>query len=198
MSANATAADPREAAIATIRAEHATLRRIVKSLQRLMHDVVGRRNAPHFGLVAAILYYLDIFSASCHHPREDEYLFRSLRQRTTRADAVLDELQAQHIRSAQLMAYAEQAFVHYQGGAPDGLKLFVDAVDAYAALLGDHIRQEENEALALAEQYLASADWSALAAAFRAEQFDKRSGQDLNVLRQRIIDLLPPELAQEQ
>ncbi len=197
MSDTAAATVPRDAAITTIRAEHATLCRIAKALQQIMHDVAGRRAAADFGLLAAILYYLDIFSESCHHPREDEYLFRSLRQRTTCADALLDELQSQHIRSAQLMAYAEQAFVHYQGGAPDGLKLFVDAVDAYAALLEDHIRQEESQAFPLAEQHLVSDDWSALAAAFGA-QFDKRSGQDFDALQQRIIALLPPALSRQQ
>jgi hemerythrin-like domain-containing protein len=191
---------PREAAIATIRSEHATLRAIVRSLQQTMHDVAAGRSAPDFGLLAAMLYYLDIFSESCHHPREDEFLFRCLRQRTTAADAVLDELQAQHIRSAQLMSYAEQVFVHYQGGAAEGLKLFVDAVDAYAALLSDHIKQEENQAFTLAEQHLTADDWSALAAAFRADHtlFDTHSPQEMNALKQRIIAHLPPEIAQQQ
>jgi len=188
--------DAREAAVGTIRAEHGALRTMLEALQRLVDDVSQRRRDPDFPLLAAMLYYIDIFPERCHHPREDEHLFKRLRQRTTRADSLLDELQGQHIRSAQLIAYAQQAFVHYEAGAADGLKLFVDAINAYAGLMSDHIRQEEADVLPLAREYLTGEDWAAVGAAFGAEgdlPFGKR--QDFSALRQRIIDRLPPGLA---
>ena len=194
---NSNQAAPRDSALAIIREEHRMLRSVMHALEQVVQEMLTRHADADHALIACMLYYIDDFPERCHHPKEDEYLFRLLRERTSSADALLDELQAQHVRSAQMMAYLQRSFVHYLGGAPDGLRHFSDAVVSYAAFLSDHMEQEEGRVLPLAEQYLLSADWQAIDAAFRFNQ-DPLGGEQLQQqfarLRQRIANLLPRKL----
>lgn len=181
---------------ATIQREHYALGMVTAMLQRLLGDVAAGRAQPDFALFATALYYIDDFPERCHHPKEDEYLFKALRARTTRHNAVLDELQAEHVRSAQMVAYLHQALTHYQGGAPQGLERFRDAVDAYAALLRDHMHKED-ELLAQAPDHLTAQDWARIAAAFEANEeplFGKNRRSEFNALYVRILNLLPGKM----
>ena len=187
----------RDSALAIIREEHRMLRSVMQTLEQVVQELLTLHIDADHALIACMLYYIEDFPERCHHPKEDEFLFRLLRERTSRADAVLDELQAQHVRSAQMMAYLQRSFVHYLGGAPGGLRHFADAVESYAAFMGDHMAQEENRVLPLAEQYLQPGDWQAINAAFRFNQ-DPLGGeqlqQEFRKLRQRIANLLPHRL----
>ena len=190
-------ASPRDSAIAIIKAEHRALGDVVHTLQCVIEEVGKRHMEADFRLIACMLYYIDSFPERCHHPKEDEYLFKLLRKRTAKANAVLDELQAQHIASAQLMTYLEQTFVMYQGGAPDGCQRFSDAVNAYAELLWDHMELEEKRVLVLAQEYLRDDDWRAIDNAFRANDdplFGPHVRQEFSRLKLRIVNLLPGKL----
>lgn len=187
-------AAPRDSALAIIREEHRMLRSVMHALEQVVQELLNHHIDADHALIACMLYYIEDFPERCHHPKEDETLFRLLRERTASADAVLDELQAQHVRSAQMMAYLQRLFVHYLGGAPDGLRHFYDAVESYAAFLGDHLEQEENQVLPLAEKYLQPGDWQEIDAAFSANQDPLRGAQmqqEFRKLKQRITNLLP-------
>jgi hemerythrin-like domain-containing protein len=186
----------REAATATIRSEHYTLGMVLEALQRLLADVAAQHAEPEFALFSAALCYLSDFPERCHHPKEDEYLFDALRRRTTDFDALLDELQAEHIRGAQMLEQLQCALVHYQGGAPDGLRQFRAGVDAYSAMEAEHMRKEE-ALLMQAHDRLAEEAWSRIAAAFAAND-DPLSGsghrEEYRKLYLRILNLLPRRL----
>lgn len=110
---------------------------------------------------------------------------------------MLDELQAEHVRSGQQVAYLAQTLVRFQGGAPDGLESFSAAVEAYAALLNEHMRKEEKVILPLAEKHLTAEDWAAIAESFAANRdplFGDEAAQEMRRLRQRIVNLVPRKL----
>jgi branched-chain amino acid transport system ATP-binding protein len=183
----------REAAVATIRDEHLKLTTVVEALHRLLADVATQHAEPDFALFSAALYYIADFPERCHHPKEDEYIFRALRWRTAEFNAVLDELQAEHISGTQSLNQLQCALVHYQGGARDGLGRFRTAVDAYSAMLSEHMRKEEN-LLAQARDCLTEEDWSRIAAAFEANEdplFGGNRREEFRRLYHRIINLLP-------
>jgi len=187
----------RDQAVAVIKAEHRALRAVLAALQRLLSDFQQGLVEPDFRLLAAMLYYIESFPECQHHPKEDQYLFKALRARTREGSAVLDDLQGEHIRSGQLMAYLSQTLVRYQGGAPDGLATFIAAVDAYATLLGDHMRKEEEVILPLADAHLTESDWAAMAIAFTANRdplFGEEASQEIRRLRRRIANLVPRKL----
>jgi len=187
----------RDRAVAVIQAEHRALAALVAALQRLLSDVRQGLVEPDCRLLAAMIYYIESFPESQHHPKEDQYLFKALRARTREGTAVLDELQSEHVRSAQMMAYLAQTLVRYEGGAPDGLDSFSAAVDAYAALLSDHMRKEERVILPLADAHLTESDWAAMAAAFTENSdplFGEEASQEMRRLRRRIVNLVPRKL----
>ena len=185
-----------DAAVATIKQEHRALGTVMEALQRLLADVAALRAEPDFALFSAALYYIADFPERCHHPKEDEYLFQALRRRTAQFNAVLDDLQAEHVRSAQMMTQLQCALVHYQGGAPEGLKMFRSAVDAFSAMLGEHMRKED-ELLARARDCLAEEDWSRIASAFSANGdplFGGNRREEFRKLYSRILNLLPRKM----
>jgi len=187
----------RDRAVAVILAEHRSLSTVVVVLQRLLDEVRQGLVEPDCRLLAAMLYYIESFPERYHHPKEDEHLFKALRARTREGSATLDELQGEHVRSGQMMAYLAQTLMRYQGGAPDGLDMFTAAVDAYAALLADHMRKEEGVVLPLADAHLTEADWSAMAGAFsenRDPLFGEEASQEMRRLRRRIVNLVPRKL----
>lgn len=189
----------REEAVGTIRSEHLSLETVVEALRRIIAEVATQHAEANFALFSAALYYFDDFPERCHHPKEDEFLFKALRRRTTALNEELDELQAEHIRSAHMVTYLNRALVHYQGGAPEGLQDFRAGVDAYATLLSGHMRREE-QLLASAQEYLIEDDWVQIAEAFKANVdplFCDQRSVDYGRLYSRIVTLLPAKLRRQ-
>ena len=190
-------ATPSDSAIAIIKDEHRSMGYVVHTLQRTLHDVAANKAEADFPLIATMLYYIDTFPDRCHHPKEDEYLFKRLRNRTATANAVLDELQSQHVIAAKMSACLEQTFVHWQAGAPQGLRPFSQAVEAYAEFLWNHMEQEEKRVLSIAHEYLTEEDWCAIDGAFRANEdplFGAHVRQEFTKLKMRIINRVPRRL----
>src|SRR4030095_10754380 len=194
-SRNATA-PAQEIAVAIIKEEHRALGTVVSALQQWVTKVAERHAEPDFALFAAAIYYIHDFPERCHHPQEDEHLFRTPRSRTRRPDRIIDDLQAEHVQSTQMIARMEHALVQYQGGAPGGLALFKGAVDEYAAMLREHMRKEE-ELLVEATTCLDEADWRGIATAFQANDdplFRASPRQEFAHLYFRIVNSLPDKL----
>lgn len=189
-----------EIAATTIKQEHHTLGLVVEVLERLLADVQRQHAEPDFTLFSAALHYIEDFPERCHHPKEDQYLFDALRRRTADFDSVLDELQADHIRSGQMVAYMERALVRWQAGAADGIARFKDAVDAYAVMLRQHMEAEES-LLERARSVLGEEDWQRIAAAFDTND-DPLSGangrEEFRKLYLRILNLLPRKIRLSQ
>ena len=183
----------RDTAVAIIRQEHRSLRRVVAALQQQLDEIAAGHDEPDFALLGAAVYYIDEFPERYHHPKEDRHLFKALRARTPRFNDLLDDLQAEHIRSGQTIRYLQRALIHYLGGAPTGLKLFSDAVDACATLLEDHMHKEE-KLLSEACEYLSTEDWREIAAAFKANEdpmFGNAQREEFRRLYDRIVNPLP-------
>ncbi len=187
----------RDTAIAIIKAEHETLSTVVEALQRLLYDTQKGWVQADFALLSAMLYYIDAFPQRYHHPKEEEFLFKVVRVRTSAADAVIEELQAEHVQSAQMMASLAKMLVHYQGGWAAGLEELTGAVGAYAGLLSSHILKEEKQVIPIACEYLTPDDWAIIGAAFQANLdplFGDRPTQEFRRLRQRILNLVPRKI----
>ena len=190
-----------DSAIAIIKEEHRSIGYVVHTLQRLLHDVANHKSEADFALIATMLYYIDSFTDRCHHPKEDEHLFKRLRNRTNAANAVLDELQEQHANGARSMNCLVQTFVQWQGGAPHGLRPFSQTVDSYAESLWQHMELEESGALVLAREHLLDEDWRAINDAFRANEdplFGPHVRDEFLKLKQRIVNRLPTKFTRRR
>ena len=153
-------------ALSIITAEHRSLAAVLRSLQFLIQDIRGRGVEPDFELLSVILDYIDAFPERLHHPKEDQYLFKLLRERTDEANVVLDELQTEHSKGEELIHTLRHALALYRVNGPEGFSAFATAVDGYADFHWKHMRKEEDIVLPLAERALTQADWRAIDAAF--------------------------------
>lgn len=157
-------------AITIIRAEHRSLAAVLHGLQSIV-DVLDRQGGkPDFGLLFAMLTYIDEFPDRFHHPKEDQYLFRQLRLRAPDAVGLLDALEAEHKRNGELMAGLRRALKRFEEHPekPEARDAFRNLVKQYAEFHWSHMRLEEEQVFPLAEVRLNAQDWADINAAFRS------------------------------
>lgn len=181
-------------AIRIIVNEHRALAAVLHGMLHLVHEIRDHDDKPDFNLFGAMIYYIDSFPESFHHPKEDQYLFRLLRMRHPEAAPLLDRLKTEHRVGAEKIRTLEQTLARYQQGGKAEFSNFLTAVESYAAFHWEHMRAEEEEVMPLAEKYLSVADWEAVDAAFLGHT-DPMLGAEARTkydrLFTRIVNLAP-------
>lgn len=180
-------------AIRIIYDEHRSISAVLSGLTALAEMARKAAVRPDFAVFRAMVYYIDAFPERMHHPKEDMHLFARLLLRDPAARPLIDELQSEHIKGAQLVRDLEQALLAYEQAWPAGAERFGAVVKAYAQFHWDHMRREERDLIPRAEKALQSEDWAAIEAAFAGNQdpiADLRE-QDFHRLFQRIVSLAP-------
>ena len=83
--------------------EHQNLWRIATTLDLVADEIDqgGKVEAPFF---TSVFDYIEQFMDRSHHAKEDDFLFRLLRLRSSEAANVLDRLQAEHQNGPALLA----------------------------------------------------------------------------------------------
>lgn len=184
-------------ALAIIRDEHRSLAAVIHGLRYLLREMREKGARPDFRLLWAMIFYLDEFPEKMHHPKENAYLFARLRQRTREADAVIAELERQHLAGSRHVREMELALGHYEAGMPDGSQRFAAAVESFAEETLKHMALEESTVLPLAAKYLTPADWVEIGAAFSENgdpRFDAETDHECRDLFSRIVNLAPPPI----
>ncbi|MBI2277946.1 MAG: universal stress protein [Dechloromonas sp.] len=189
---SATANPPAPAqAIATIRDEHRSLAAVLHAWLYALKPSGDIQNAADPVLMKAMVRYIQEFPVALHHPKEEDYLFRKLRERTSAVNPELDELERQHDRDELMVAELVIAVDQYAAGAKSAQDL-EKAVSGYAKFIWEHMGREEGVILPEAQRYLTDADWSEINAAF-SENRDPRFGGETDAeykhLFSRIVNL---------
>lgn len=179
-------------AVTIIRDEHRAMASVLRGLLHLV-EAMRAGQAPDFKLLRAMLRYIDAYPDKLHHPKEDEYLYRVLRERAPEVAGVLDELQDEHVRGpgeTQDLSAALDAFER-DASALEGL---AGAVKRYSDFQYAHMRREEEEILPVAERALLPADWARIDAAFGSNN-DPIVGvsvqKEFRELFRTIVNLMP-------
>lgn len=185
-------------AIGIIRDEHRSLAAVVHAWMHALAEAREAGRAVDVVQMRAIVRYVQQFPVKLHHPKEEEHLFRYLRERTTSCNAELDELERQHARDEQLVAALAQKVealaVADTQGQQSATRALEDEVARYAAFLWDHLGREEGVILPAAQRHLLPEDWAAIDAAFtenRDPNFRGETDQGYRQLFSRIVNLLP-------
>jgi len=184
-------------ALAVIRDEHRSLVAVLQGLQFLVRDIRDRGVEPDFDLFSLIVDYIEIFPEKLHHPKENDYLFKAVRTRTAEANAVLDELEREHAQCDALIHSLRHALARYRVGGAQGYEAFAAAVEDYLDFHWKHMRKEEDGVIPLAERVLTDADWTAIDAAFKANDdplFGPQPKQEFRKLFQLIVTRAPAPL----
>lgn len=184
---------PKEA-LRIIGEEHRNLWRIAATLDQVADEIeAGTRVDPAF--FASIFDYIEQFVDRQHHPKEDDFLFRLLRERSLVAAAILDRLQAEHRNGPENLKRL-RALLGACGGSL-GQAEFTAALRNYSEGLRGHIRAEEKEVMPLAAQALTFDDWAEIDRAFLPNDdplFGERARAEFRELFHRIASLAPESI----
>ena len=180
-----------------IRDEHAALAAMLRSLSMLLAQHRHSGTLPDFGVLRAMLFYVDEFPERLHHTKESALLFPLLRRRSDEASAVLDRLDAEHAQGEKAIRDLEHALLGFEMMGETRRAAFELAAERYVEFYLAHMHTEEREILPLAERALTPQDWAELDAAF-SENRDPLTGYDpapeYQALFSRIVRMVPAPL----
>ena len=190
-------------ALSIIHDEHRSILAVLHGMDYLVQGIrtLGRKIEPR--VFHAMLYYLDTFSERMHHPKEDRYLFKAIRERSAEAEALIAELEEDHARGEESLRRLAQALIRYEEGGDREFPAFEREVENFARNYWGHIRKEEDLLFPLAEQALSAADWSKVEIEIRKDRDPLALGgdtEDYDRLFNRILEIAPAPigLAQSQ
>jgi branched-chain amino acid transport system ATP-binding protein len=153
-------------AVRIITDEHRALTAVLHGMLSVLRHVRYGISEPDFELLDAMLYYIRAFPERFHHPKEDAYLFRLLRERHPAISPLLDKLHVEHQVGTVRLQQMEEALARYEKERSTGLAAFYAAVADYAAFQYAHVRAEEDDVLPAATEHLTAADWTEIDDAF--------------------------------
>lgn len=179
-------------AIDIIRAEHRAIEQALSALATTLQGLGAGDSRPDLELLFTAVYYLRLFPARLHHPKEEQYLFAPLARRSAEAQAVIERLMAEHAAGDDTLATIERALEYYDRHYPDGREALEQAVQDYLEIERAHMRREEGVLMPLAVKALTSDEWVDIDDAF-AKNAGSLFTHNLTVgfesLRKRIVDM---------
>jgi nucleotide-binding universal stress UspA family protein/hemerythrin-like domain-containing protein len=155
-----------ERALAVIQDEHRSIAVVVKGMQDLQKGAIENGTVLDLSSMEAILAYMQAFPLQLHHPKEEQFLHRWMRQRVPSCEPVLKSLEDQHIQEHELVAEAVRCVRAAKNGDLPAGEMLSHIIPTLAEAVWCHLRLEEDTILPLARQYLHDDDWSDIAGAF--------------------------------
>lgn len=165
-------------AVRLILDEHKQLSAVIHGMLGFVRLIDKGEKAPGLMVFRAMLYYIREYPEQVHHPKEDQYLFARLRDRTSKLDETLAELESQHTQGEALVRELEHALTRYELEGNSAFRAFRDLVEKYAKFYFSHMRLEEEVILPAARRLLTPEDWTMVDAAFAGNR-DPFAGADL-------------------
>lgn len=178
-------------AIDIIRAEHKSIWQVLNVLEALEREAAS--GTVDESLAGEVLGYLGEFADRFHHPKEDDFLFATLRRRDPGAAALIDHLQREHAEGAELLRELRNALPAAGTDAMARTRLR-DGIRKYLALERAHMSREEEQLIPLARERLTAADWLDIDRAFAANDdplFGSAGRSRFQALRGRIARHAP-------
>lgn len=161
-------------ALRVIRDEHASLAAMLKSLLQMVNrgpDPEGRgEHERYFDVLRAMLFYIDEFPETLHHPKETELLFPRVAKAAPETAELIAQLDRDHHAGESRVRELMHLLMAWEYLGDGRRAAFETAVKAYVGFYLEHMRQEEVVILPAAERALTDADWHALNAAFATNQ----------------------------
>lgn len=181
-------------AVELIRREHRDIALVVQCFATVLREIREGKLVADPALFEAIIDYMQNFPDRFHHPKEEDFLFKALRQRDPAAAPLLDQLRTQHHDGERVIADLRWKLDAFKKDPEKGFAAFAAAAADYIDFEKRHMALEEREVLPAAEKALTDADWTAIADAF-ADNDDPIFGHDPQAyydrLFSRIVALTP-------
>lgn len=157
-------------ALDIIRDEHQALAAMLRSLTLLLAQARREHKLPDFGVLRAMLFYMDEFPERLHHPKESTLLFPKLRERCPDLAPVLARLEDDHSAGEHEVRELQHALLAFELLGEPRRAAFELAAQDYVAAYLEHMAVEEREVLPAARRTFTPEDWQALDEAFAANR----------------------------
>lgn len=148
--------------------EHRALAAMLGGMSALATGIEAGRMKPDFDLLADMIRYIDEVPEVVHHPKEDQYLFAKLRQRSAEALPYIEQLEIEHLQGEARISVLRSALETYRKAGEGGFDGFKMALETYLEQEWRHMNAEENQIFPLARKHLTAEDWAEIDAAFLA------------------------------
>lgn len=180
-------------AITIIKDEHRALAAVLRGLEYLIGQIRDGKQKPDFALFKSMLAHVKDFPDKLHHPKEDEYVYHTLRERDPSAAPMLDELEDEHRCGPEFIQRVATALQEYERD-PSRFDAFTKAMAEYTQFQWEHMRKEEDVILPLAEKSLLPEDWTEIDSAFGSNA-DPLVGvgtqKEFRDLFRKVVNLMP-------
>ena len=150
----------------TIREDHASLAAVLHSLRLMLDQGPGDEPAAFFDVMRAMLFYIDEFPERQHHPKESQWLFPKVAERSPEAAQAIERLEREHVGGEAAVRELQHLLLGWELMGETRHQAFADALQHYIHFYLEHMRLEEAVVLPAAQQHLDAADWAAMDAAF--------------------------------
>src|SRR5262252_5040132 len=191
---HATGTAMRHAALQVMNDEHQAIAAMLRSLSMLVAQSSRERELPDFGLMRAMLFYLDEFPERLHHTKETQLLFPRVRQRCPELGDVITRLESDHARGEAAIREVERALLAFEMLGEPRRDAFEQAVQRYVGAYLHHLAIEETRVLPVARERFTDSDWLEIDAAFAANK-DPLTGHaapdEYRALFSRIVSMAP-------
>ena len=145
-------------------------------------------------LVDQATAYVDSYVDTVHHPKEDAFLFKVLRQRDANAAADIDRLEREHREGPHYRDELRTMARDVAAGRSANAASLARSLASFTEHFRAHIRLEETTVLPAARKALLPADWEAIDAAFLNNDdplFGTRVRAEFEALKAQIVALAP-------
>ena len=149
-----------------IHEEHASLAVVLHLLRLLLDQGPGDEPAVFFDVMRAMLFYIDEFPERQHHPKESQWLFPKVAERSPEAAQAIERLEREHVGGEAAVRELQHLLLGWELMGETRPQAFADALQHYIHFYLEHMRLEEAVVLPAAQQHLDAADWAAMDAAF--------------------------------
>jgi hemerythrin-like domain-containing protein len=184
----------RHTTLDVINEEHQALAAMLRSLGLLVMQAQREGHAPDFGVLRAMLLYIDEFPERLHHPKESDLLFPKVAARCPELAPVIERLDRDHAAGERAIRNLEHALLAYEVLGEPRRAAFEKQLATYTRFYLEHRAVEDSEILPAARRTLQDADWAELDAAFGAN-LDPLTGHqatpDYEPLFRRIVMTAP-------
>ena len=161
----------------TIHEEHASLAAVLHSLRLMLDQGPGDEPAAFFDVMRAMLFYIDEFPERQHHPKESQWLFPKVAERSPEAAGAIAQLEREHAGGEAAVRELQHLLLGWELMGEARRDTFSEALRRYVAFYLEHMRLEETVVLPAARACLQPGDWAAIDAAFAGNTNPLAPGQ---------------------
>ncbi len=152
----------RQRVVSAILGEHRALSAVIEALRHVALAVEQGGLQPDYVMLWSLVYYIDQYPETHHHPMEEQALFPAVRARSAGLEEVLDELGRQHGASRAHLDELRALLGNMEAGIPGARQAFAATAASYAGFHQRHMLLEESRVLPTAIEVLREEDWEAL------------------------------------